>query len=142
MAGENPMRWDCAASGCFNKVKRPKIEQFAEAFHGRIAMSDVDGLVEINGYFLFLEWKPSADPLRDGQRILYEQLTRLSDRVRVVVVAGNAETMQVSAVKVFRDGKGGDWVKADKGTLIKYMARWASCAKNREFPAPKQEAGK
>ena len=40
--GYNPMKWDCGTRGCFNAIRRPKIEVFAEVLPGRIAMSDID----------------------------------------------------------------------------------------------------
>ena len=49
------MRWDCSASGCFNVKRRPKVEQFADALPGRVSFGDVDGIVEINGWFLMIE---------------------------------------------------------------------------------------
>ena len=49
--GYNPMRWDCEKSGCFNVKCRPKIEVFAECFPGRINFGDMDGRVELGGYF-------------------------------------------------------------------------------------------
>jgi len=59
--GHNPMRWDCQKQGCFNKKKRPRIEMFAECLPGKIAVGDVDGLVEIKGNFLFLEFKEHSN---------------------------------------------------------------------------------
>ena len=55
--GYNPLRWDCGKSGCFNKILRPRIEEFAGCFPGRISLSDIDGIVEVGGFFLLLEWK-------------------------------------------------------------------------------------
>ena len=69
-AGFNPLRWDCDHQGCFNKLKRPKIEVFADCFPGRINFGDVDGIVEINGYLLILEWKPERIELSRGQGIM------------------------------------------------------------------------
>ena len=34
--GYNPMRWDCERDGCFNVLRRPKIEVFADCFPRRI----------------------------------------------------------------------------------------------------------
>jgi hypothetical protein len=103
--GYNPMRWRCADSGCFNEKMRPKIEVFAAFLPKRIAMSDVDGTVEINGYFLFLEFKsglPRELPL--GQKIYFDRLTRTSPRIVVVVVCANAETMEVTHLMVVHGG--------------------------------------
>jgi hypothetical protein len=58
--GYNPMRWNCEKDGCFNVKCRPKIEQFADCFPGRIAVSDIDGIVEINGRLGLLSGAISA----------------------------------------------------------------------------------
>jgi hypothetical protein len=137
MAGSNPMRWDCKSRGCFNQKKRPKIEQFAECFPGKIAMSDVDGITEINGHFLLLEWKVSKDCITTGQRILYERLTRLGSHLfTVYVVAGDAETMEVEALKVFSNGKGLEWQDRSKETLLASIRKWVAFVQKRPFPSP------
>jgi hypothetical protein len=55
MDGYNPLLWDCEKKECFNLKRRPKLEIFAACFHGFAAMMDIDGTIEINGHFLFLE---------------------------------------------------------------------------------------
>lgn len=127
--GKNPLRWDCSKSGCFNHKKRPKIEEFSCLFPGKIAMSDVDGVVEINGRFFFLEWKPAANPLARGQAILYERLTAVADDMFVVyVVAGDAESMEVKALKVFRGGQEGCWREETKEALFASIQKWVRFA--------------
>jgi len=96
--GFNPMRWDCVKQGCFNLEKRPKIEVFADCLPGKIAFTDVDGVVEINHNFLFLEWKDHQD-IGTGQRILFERLTKCCPAT-VFVIEGDAKTMEVESVAV------------------------------------------
>ncbi len=55
--GQFVMHWDCKQQGCFNQKKRLKFGVFKESLPGRISFSDVDGIVEINGNLLLLEWK-------------------------------------------------------------------------------------
>jgi hypothetical protein len=101
--GYNPLRWDCVGRGCFNLKRRPKIEVFADCFPGRINFGDVDGIVEINGNALLLEWKSEAHELPTGQRILYERLTH-SGLCSAMIVIGNAETMLIDATAIFAEG--------------------------------------
>jgi hypothetical protein len=101
--GFNPLRWDCGVQGCFNQKRRPKIEVFADCFPGRISLGDVDGIVEIGGNALLLEWKSEARELPTGQRVLYQRLT-WSGPVAVMIVVGDAETMAVTATSVFDGG--------------------------------------
>ena len=100
--GANPMRWDCAKRGCFNIKKRPKIELFADCLPGQIAFGDVDGIVEINGNLVLLEWK-DHQRISDGQRILFERMTLLCPAT-VLVVEGDAESMTVSSIRTVRRG--------------------------------------
>lgn len=100
--GANPLRWDCATQGCFNQKKRPKIELFAECLPGRIAFTDIDAIVEINGNLLLIEWKNHAE-LPTGQRILFERLTLLCPAA-VLVVEGDAEQMAVTSIRTVWQG--------------------------------------
>ena len=94
--GYNPMRYDCSASGCYNKTLRPKIEAFAECFPRRIGMSDVDAIVEVNNKFLMIEWKARGGSVTRGQEIMFERLTKDNDLFTVYVVEGCPETMEVT----------------------------------------------
>ena len=87
--GANPLRWDCKRQGCFNAVKRPKIEMFAECLPGRGSFGDVDAIAELAGNLLILEWK-SHPNIPTGQRILHEQWTA-NGPATVFVIVGNGE---------------------------------------------------
>jgi hypothetical protein len=126
--GYNPLRWDCEKQGCFNRLKRPKIEVFAECFPGRINFGDVDGVVEINGHFLYLEWKPAATSLSVGQRLLIERRTR--DGVSTyLIIAGNAETMEVERYAVAWNGKIGEWKVATLDDVKERIKNWVAMAR-------------
>jgi hypothetical protein len=127
-AGYNPLRWDCDKSGCYNSTLRPRIEEFAGCFPGRIAMSDVDGVVEIGGRFLFLEWKASGGAVQVGQRIMFEQLTALSQKITVIVVCGHPREMTIETVQVFYGGKSTPPERLDLEGLRARIAAWADRA--------------
>ncbi len=124
--GHNPMRWNCLERGCFNLHKRPKIEVFAECFPRSINFSDVDGIVEINGQALLLEWKPGQD-ITTGQRIMYSRLTQ-SSPLTVFVVAGDARSMAVQARCVFRHGHQSPWRQCTLQGIMGLFRRWAAWA--------------
>lgn len=107
--GTNPLRWDCTSRGCFNLLRRPKIERFAACFPGRIAMSDIDATVEVNGHFVFLEMKSHQGEIPRGQRLYFERLTRLSPRISVMILCGDAETMQFEAMCWVYNGQLTPW---------------------------------
>ena len=98
------MRWDCEVSGCFNIKRRPKTEVFADCFPGRISFGDVDGIVEIGGNVLLLEWKSASNgTLSRGQAIMHERLTTLCP-ITVFVVVGDPETMVVQEMGAIYHG--------------------------------------
>lgn len=102
--GFNPMEWDCEKSGCFNKVKRPKFEVFHDCFHGKISMSDIDAAVEVNGNFLFIEWKSGGGKLKLAQKIFFERLTRHKN-IFVFVIEGDASTMEIEGYTTISGGE-------------------------------------
>jgi hypothetical protein len=127
--GYNPMGWQCDRDGCFNKKMRPKIEEFARCLPGRIAFSDVDGIVEINGRFLMLEWKSRTPSLPAGQRIMYSRMTT-NPLFRVLVIHGDAETMEVTRYGEYAAGQFGGWTDGDLESLKAYVRCWAAWAKD------------
>lgn len=130
--GYNPLRWRCEERGCFNEKQRPKIEMFCGAFPGRINFSDVDGIVEVAGNALMLEWKSAPMSIPTGQRIMYERLSR-GEKVTVLCLAGSAQTMEVTHMRVFFNGKqvpSDGWTECDFAGAVERMRRWAKWARD------------
>jgi hypothetical protein len=127
MSGFNRLRWDCEVQGCFNKKKRPKIEMFADCLPGKCCFGDVDAIAEIGGRGLFLEWKSTTGSVTIGQRILHERLTK-TGLLSTIVVAGNAETMEVHHMAKFFMGRWIDWVPATIDDVKKAISGWARWA--------------
>jgi len=121
------MLWDCEKQGCFNKLRRPKIEVFADCFPRRINFGDVDGLVELNGQGLLLEWKTGKGTLPMGQRIAHQNLTK-DGKFTTLCVVGNAETMECSAYGFFWQGKWNDYRMANLEDVKNFIRRWAKQA--------------
>ena len=67
----------------------------ADLLPGKCGASDIDGVVERNGHFIFLEGKRPGERLSVGQLIMLKQLSGLSDRVTVLVVTGNRDSGEV-----------------------------------------------
>ena len=120
------LRWNCTESGCFNQLRRPKIEQFADCFPGRIALGDVDGICQIGECFFLLEWKTQGRNILTGQRILYERLS--AKGFWVLIVNGNAETMEVQAYCEFWNGKQLQWRAANFNDVHSRIKKWADWA--------------
>lgn len=132
-AGYNPLRWRCEERGCYNVIHRPKIELFAECFPGRIAMTDIDATVEVNGFFFFLEFKGGkVREVPTGQRIYFERLTRLSTRIHAAVVHADAKTMECSSMATFHNGVMSEFESVDLDGLKFRLRAWAEHASS--FP--------
>lgn len=89
----------------------------------------MDGIVEINGKVLILEWKPSRTGLTMGQRIMYERITK-NEAFVVFVVCGNAESMSVESYLIFFQGIHGDWIDSNLEELKERICSWAKWARN------------
>lgn len=124
--GYNPMHWNCEKQGCFNKKKRPKIEMFADCLPGRIAFSDIDAAVEVEGNFLILEFK-EHDNIPKGQRIFFSRLTRLAPAT-VLVIEADVETMDVSGMIRIFDGKINPQIAVDLDGLKQEIRDWSQWA--------------
>lgn len=127
--GFNPMRWNCRDKGCYNEILRPKIEVFASAFPRKIAMTDIDATVEINGHFLFFEFKdlrghqPTQLPL--GQRIYFTRLTSLHENITTVVIGGNIASMEFTHYCVIKGGVISPWKQTSLPRLLVLIEDWA-----------------
>lgn len=133
-SGFNPMRWNCRTSGCFNVKRRPKIEVFAECFPRRINFGDVDGIVELSGKFLMLEWKGDGGAIRTGQARTYVEFTRNIGNL-VLVVHGDAETMTVEGYSQYWSGKPFPFVTGDLDAVKDRMRRWVHWAQTSRLAA-------
>jgi hypothetical protein len=121
------MDWDCARNGCFNVKKRLKFEAFVGCFPGKINFGDVDGIVEIAGHGLVLEWKETPRKLQRGQELMWQNLTR-GKVLTVMVVAGDAADMSVTHLSTFWNGKQSGWVEATIEDLRSDINKWAAWA--------------
>src|SRR5262245_6447567 len=118
------MLWNCDRDGCFNRKRRPKFEAFADCFSGRINFSDVDGMVEIGGAFLLLEWKGEGGKLKAGQVRTYMAFSALPGCL-VVAIEGDAETMTVRRYRAFVRGFGKSWTAGGLSDVADIMRGWA-----------------
>lgn len=140
MNGYNPLRHDCEKQGCFNKTRRPKIEEFAECFPGKIAMSDIDGYAEVQGRIFYLEWKTPGAPLQTGQRIAFNIISKTPGNV-VLVCWGDAETMEVHEAEFFLNSCKYILPEANLQSVKDFMCRWARAASIRKEMSPYELIG-
>lgn len=124
--GRGDLRWDCDKKGCFNKLKRPKWGVFADCFSRNSTFGDIDAVIDNKGErFLFVEWKCAERTDVDvGQSLLFKGLTRLSPLIVVVIVFGDAETMDVSGIRVVSHGCVGGLERIDLEGLKNRLRDW------------------
>lgn len=130
------MRYDCEKSGCYNTRHRLNFDVFYDCFDGKISMSDIDAAVEVNGNFLFLEWKSHSGDIPTGQRIFFENMTQESMRFQALVVHGDAETMDVSGVAFVSMGSVSPFKPCDMEKLQSIIRDWSDWAKKNPFGKP------
>jgi len=94
----------------------------------KIGMSDVDGIVEINGKFLLIEWKYAEGHITVGQRIMFERMTALSPKITVLVVAGDPQTMEVYSYMKIYNGKMHPIERIDLDGFRRRVKAWANLA--------------
>ena len=129
--GANPMRWNCEKQGCFNVHKRPKIELLADCLPGKIAFSDVDGITEIKGNLLALEWK-SHQKIPRGQRLLFERWTA-NGPTTVLLILGDARDMTVDEVACVARGIIEPWREMNFDGLRRLIKDWGEWATAHPF---------
>lgn len=130
---ERSARWSLAmADGNIRSRKRVAEQlwdwkRLSQAFSGSIRPCDIDGIVEVNGFFLILEAKPAdALPPDGGQRRVLEELARLP-RFTVLVLYGDPGTG--SAVRWQRIGSKENSRPCSMSDVIAFCAEWEAKAR-------------
>lgn len=94
--------------------------------------SDIDGVVERNGVFLFMEWKRPLEDMKEGQEKMLMSLARKPD-VFVVRVTGE-QTESMTHIYCFEVIKKGKWV-VEGDSLVgfyEFYKRWLNYATNKK----------
>lgn len=124
------MNWQCKIDGCFNIKKRLKFKSLVESTPKLTGISDIDGIIELNGNALMLEWKgyegnylPNNSIIPVAQRIMFTRITR-GRMISAICVAGDAEDMSVKAMCVVRDGVFKKWRWSSIEDLNRSISEW------------------
>lgn len=103
-----------------------------KCFTRGIKVSDIDGIVERNGFFLVLETKRPNAGQPVGQRILFEQMVK-TGRFSVIYIWGKPnEPDTITHIEIIKPkvwGKPSDFVTtgkkvSSKGNLIQIVKNW------------------
>ena len=120
-----PYAWKCDLRGCFNEKHRLNFGVFYDCFPGKISMTDVDASVEVNGRFLFMEFKSRQIKISAGQRIYFDRLTRISTKISVIVVHADVEKMEIFSSYWIHNGVVSPWTPTNLLQLQNDVADWA-----------------
>jgi len=120
------LRWDCPSHGCY-RDSLPDWTPLNDCFpRAGIRVSDIDGMVEVSGHFLFIEWKHPNLDVPEGQLRALQRLSNLP-RCTVLIVWG-VTTSNPEKWQVISDGTLGAIHPVDFDTWHAFITAWASLA--------------
>lgn len=135
---ESAYALDCTMFGCAKIHLDPKLKFFDPCFRYNIGMTDIEGMVERNGHFLFIEWKrPDIEvDNKSGQIRSFRALTKVSRNITGLVIWGDPETMEPVKIAWIKNG---DWWPAAESAkaacrpcsqshLLKIVTNWFEMA--------------
>lgn len=116
------IKHDCNKNGCYKEAHLPDWGFLDDHLPGRVRVSDIDGVVELSGHVLFLEWKQHTEKLTVGQRILFE---RLSSKPQQSVLVIYGEKGNPSRAQIFSGGKVVYDHAVDEETVQHIVSKWS-----------------
>ena len=117
------LRHDCKRDGCYKDAHLPDWGFLDDCFPHRVSVSDIDGVVELDGQVMFLEWKQHTSKVTAGQVRMYRTLTKLFSGICVLIIFGPLD--EPESIQLYRDGKVILKKEADKKYIKHLMSRWA-----------------
>lgn len=120
----DPLRW-------FADIKLRNWSYLKGAFPRGIIPTDLDAIVEINGWFLILENKFLSGDLAVGQRRLFEALIDLN-RTTVFVIKTDERTEPVSMTMMLMDGRI-HTIEANRSRVFQACQKWGQLANNNQL---------
>ena len=131
MSGFKEFVYNCMNGfNCYNVKIRLKFGHFYDCLPDNISMTDIDATVEVNGHFLFMEMKPDNGDLSIGQALYFVRLTALSDKITALILYGDAETMEISAIQRVRRGFISTKEEASLPGVKAIIKNWVKSTKN------------
>ena len=118
--------WDCKTQGCYKEKCVIDWKFLSGVFIRDIRPMDIDGAVEVDGAFLFFEWKNEGGVLEDAQRWFYERLTKLSSKITVFILYGNSEKMELYHAQWIKNGFLSEKKSMSINDLKRICAKWSN----------------
>lgn len=117
-------RHKCAVNGCYYE-SLPNWDDFILAFPRSIRPTDIDGMVEINGHFLFLEEKREGKALDAGQ---FHAFKALAQQPRTTIAFIRPSSLGDLEVLTWEDGEPSGWQTRDRIWFADWLHMWATRA--------------
>jgi hypothetical protein len=92
-----------------------------ECFSGKIKVTDIDGAVERNGYFLVLEAKSPNVPVKRGQMIMFDSMVA-TGKFTVLILWG--ETNFPTQYQLLTSKGKGQIKSCNRERIIKIVSAW------------------
>ena len=123
------LRWKCDERGCYT-AQLPNWDEDIKCFPRGIQPTDIDGMVEIHGKFLFIEEKGAGVNMGVGQSLAFRRLSQLPG-VSVILKRPKDTGLEL-AVVTGDNAKNWETVTVDE--YHDRLRRWADWAQS--FPRP------
>lgn len=117
-------RHQCATLGCYID-SLPCWDDMIELFPRKIRPTDVDGFVEINGQFLFLEEKVRGKGPEEGQRKALKLLATLPGVTVAFFRPGKVADYEVL---IFDGSEPQGWRECSRNQWYAWLRKWAQTA--------------
>jgi hypothetical protein len=121
------MRWNChSAKGCYYE-SLPDWDWVVKSFRGGVYPTDIDGMVEINGHFLFIEQKKAGAPLPAGQTMALRRLAEQPNTTVLLlrdVTDGSSDMEWITLVGKARQHW--VWEQVPRRRVADYLITWYS----------------
>lgn len=129
MTGYNSshFRHHCGQRGCYIK-QLPNWDDLISCFPRGIRPTDVDGLVEINRNFLFLEEKSAGAGLLEGQRRTLRNLSQVEGITTVCFRPLRDAPATDLEVLIFSQAVPDGWQRRSRTWLKDWLRDWAANA--------------
>lgn len=120
-------RHQCSRDGCYVE-QLPDWGEVIECFPRKIRPTDIDGMVEINNHFLFLEEKRCGASIEYGQLLAFKRLSSLPNATVVIFRPGTESELEV---QVLAAGKGNGFEPSTWSEFFSRIRRWSINAEAR-----------
>jgi hypothetical protein len=111
---------------CWVERHLTRFDWFNHCFPNRMGFMDIDGTIEINGYYLLVEFKAHRDALTTGQRLYLEHED--DNHCCLVAVVPDWRVKRVTEVAFVVRGKLGAWRPCTLEQLCEFFEWWVARA--------------